>query len=110
MQPVDASEIQCAALLARRTHGGNFRGNETLDNAVGVPDLVVNTCAALDHHKLSRCRHCGHFNLLAGVCDKAVERDDPHLVAEAVEAAELVENAVAPEEFVGGFRKFGTME
>src|SRR5262245_7437592 len=92
-------------LLPGLLHSRHFPWNEALDDSVGVPDLIVCPVPGRDQAELARGgRHCG-FDLPQRILLQTVQDDKAHLLPEAAEAAELVEDAVTPEEVVGVCRQ-----
>ena len=105
LEAIDRIEVKLTALLPGVVHGRHFARNVALDDAVGVPDLVVRASTARDQPQL-RCRsRNGGFDLLQRIFLQTAQDDKAHLLAEAAEATELVEDAVAPQEVIGGRRQ-----
>ena len=106
MDPIDRIEVKLTALLPGAVHGRHFDWNVALDDAVGVPDLIVRAVTGRDQPQLPRRSRKGGFDLLQRILLQTVQDDEAHLFVEAAEATELVEDAVAPQEIIGGCRQF----
>ena len=85
---------------AARMSGTTDGANCSIDR-VGVPDRIHHAFAGVDAHQLARRRQQRHLGLQRRIVAQAFQHDRGHLVAQAVEAAEPVEHAFAPEERVG---------
>src|SRR4051794_19941786 len=93
---VDQAEVELAMLLPRFLHGGHFRWNEALDDAVSVPNLIMRPIASSDQAELLADRGKRGFDLLHRVLFQTVQDDITHFLAQAGEASEFVEDAVIP--------------
>ncbi len=109
VQPVDCGETKLSLLLARRQHRRHHRWRESLDDGVGVPDLVVVAFAGAHREQLPDRGDGRSLELPQGIGGKALEHDRAHLLVQALEAAELVEHALAPEELVSVVRQVRAM-
>ena len=85
-----------AAFIAGVACGANFSMIQC-----GVPDIGVHAVAGRDADELLGGRRERGLELRAGIGREAFAHDDAHLVAQPLEAAELVEQVGAPEEEVG---------
>ena len=103
LMAVKSMPVRCwrAACIA-----GTRRGRAVFDRVVGVPDPVDHAGAGVERDQLLGGFDERRFELQQRIVDQAGERDATHLVVEAVEAAELVEQRAAPEEVVGVVRQF----
>src|SRR5262245_16963279 len=102
---IDRIEVKLAALLPGALHGRHFAWNVALDDAVGVPDLIVRAVAGRDQPQLPCRSRKGGFDLLQRILLQTVQDDEAHLLVEAAEATELIEDAVAPQKIIGGCRQ-----
>src|SRR4029077_8991466 len=81
----------------------------SLDDLACVPDTGDHAFAGGDLHELTGTRgECG-LKLPERIGAQALDHDGAHLLAQAVEAAELVEDASSPEKDVGIGRQFAAM-
>src|SRR5262245_35218510 len=101
MQPIDQVKMQLAMLLPCLLHSRHFPWNEALDDSVGVPDSIMCPVPGRDQGELARGGRQCSFDLLQGILLQAVQDDEAHFIPEPGEAAELIEDAIAPEEVVG---------
>src|SRR5262249_56322640 len=67
--------------------------------------LIVRALAGRDQPQLPCRGRKGGFDLLQRILLQTVQHDEAHFLAEAAEAAELIEDAVAPEKIIGGRRQ-----
>src|SRR5262245_25658523 len=105
MDPIDRIEVKLTALLPGVVHGRHFAWNVALDDAVGVPDLIVRAVTGRDQPQLRYRSRKGGFDLLQRILLQTVQDDEAHLLIEAAEATEFVEDAVAPQKIIGGCRQ-----
>ena len=71
-----------------------------LDRPVGVPDRVEHALAGAHLHQLPHGSVRGRLDLPDRIGGDALQHDRAHLLAETLEAAEPVENALAPQKYV----------
>ncbi len=74
--------------------------------AVGMADPAIGAFAGSDMDQLLRGGDDGGLGLAQRIFGERLPHDQAHLVVQALEAAERVEHAVAPQELVGGRRQF----
>src|SRR5205823_3304582 len=99
--PIDKVEVQLTVLLARFLHCRHFSRNEVLDDPISVPDSLVDPIPCRDQAKLGRGGDERGFGVLQWILLHAVQDNEAHLLAKPVEAAEIIKNAVTPQEFIG---------
>ena len=105
MKPIDQIEVELAPLLSGVLHRRHFFGNKAADDSVGVLDLIMHSVAACELPELF-CRSGKRgFELQHRILLEAVQDDEAHFFAEAVEAAELIEYAPVPQELIGSGRQ-----
>ena len=109
MQAIDRGEVEFALLLTCGAHGRQRGRREPFDHAVGVPDAGVHAVAGAHAHKLFGSPGDGGLDLQPRILDEAVEHDRVHFVVHALETAEPVEHALAPEEHIGVVRQLVAM-
>src|SRR5262249_13097663 len=105
VNPIDQIELERAALLSGTLHRGYFFGNEVADDSVGVRDLIMHAVSACDLPELSCGSRERGFELQQRILLEAIQDDQAHFLAEAVEAAKLIEHAPAPQELIGSGRQ-----
>src|ERR1700680_3162753 len=106
MEPIDACEIDVPMLLMRRAHRLELRRYVARHDAIGMRYPAVDSLAGGDPDQLARGGDNGGLRLPERIFDERSRDDKTHLVGHAIEAAERVEHAVAPQELIGGGRKF----
>src|SRR5262249_34289608 len=105
VNPIDQVEVHLALLLPRLLQARHLLGNKALDDPVRVPNLIMYAITGGDKAELARGRRKSGFDLLQRIFMHAAEHDKTHLLTEPIEAAELIEDAIIPQEVVGGSRQ-----
>src|ERR1700689_708520 len=103
---VDRGKADLAVLLPRCPHRRHDRRRVALDDAVSMQQRGADALTGSDRNQLPRGGAQRGVDLHGGIIAQAAEYDGAHLVAEAGEAAELVEHALAPKKRVGVERQF----
>src|SRR5262249_49503446 len=105
VNPIDQIEVELAPLLSGVLHRRHFFGNKSADDSVGVLDLIMHSVAGRELPELFCCSGKRGLELQHRILLEAMQDDEAHFFAEAVEAAELIEHAAVPQELIGSGRQ-----